>query len=187
MERGHPTNAFKYRTAVLSDQDLLDALSGGDLGAFDELYRRASPFVYRVALRVCGHEGDAADVAQDAFVHVFEKVGTLRLSGRLTTYLYPVTSRLARRAREKAGRHRSDADALEAAVAGLAAPELDVSEDSCEDLAKRLAGLPEPQREAVLLRFADGLDVRDAAAALGVPEGTVRSRVHNALKALRAQ
>lgn len=172
-----------------SDQDLLDALAAGDPAAFDELYARSGQFVYRVALRACGSASDAADAAQEAFVHVFERAGRLRLTGRLTTYLYPVVTRLARRAREKAGRFQSDEDAFEGALAGLAAGR---GLGDAPGHAARLAALesavlslPAPQREALVLRHLEGLSVAEAAAALRVPEGTVRSRTHGAIRTLQ--
>ena len=172
-----------------ADQALLDALAAGNVSAFDQLYRRAGSFVYRVALRVSGRESDAADVAQEAFLHVLEKAGTLQLTGQLTTYLYPVVTRLARRAREKAGRFQSDGDALEGALAGLAAARVrDASLGEAErlaDLEGALLTLPALQREAVVLRHLEGLTVTETAMALGIPEGTVRSRVHGGIHNLR--
>lgn len=176
-------------TDAPSDDELLRRLARGDIGAFDELYARSADVVYRVALRVTGSEADAADVTQMAFEHVFERARKLRLSGRLTTFLYPVTVRLARRARERARRHVSDGEAFQAAIEGLAAGAEAAGGDPSADraaLAARLGRLPVGQREALLLRVVDGLSVQQTAEALGIPEGTVRSRVHGALRALRA-
>lgn len=171
------------------DQALLDALAAGQTSAFDQLYARAGTFVYRVALRVSGHESDAADVAQEAFVHVLEKAGSLRLTGKLTTYLYPVVIRLARRAREKAGRFHSDEEAFQGALAGLAAARHSSGSmgqaTRLADLESALLALPTPQREAVVLRHLEGLTVAETAFAMDLPEGTVRSRVHGAIQTLR--
>lgn len=173
-----------------NDQALLEALGAGEAAALDQLYVRHGAVVYRMALRAAGHADDAADATQAAFLHVLERAPRLRLTGRLSTYLYPVVTRLARRARERAGRCASDEAALRAAVESLAASpaEPEAREDRPDAraaLADRLVGLPDAQREALLLRYADGLSVREAADALGCPEGTVRSRVHHGLRALR--
>lgn len=170
-----------------TDAALLAALARGDVGAFDVLYARAAPMLSRVALRVSGQESDAADAVQEAFLHLFDVAPRLRLRGRVATYLYPVTVRLARRARERAGRFASDQDALGAALETLAArrqaaPGTNARDAALEDA---LRGLPEGPREALLLRAVDGLSVTEVADALGVPEGTVKSRVHAARQALR--
>lgn len=165
-----------------SDQELLDAACRGDARAFDVLYARHGAAIYRMALRAAGQAQDAADATQEAFLHVLDRAGTLRLTGRLTTYLHPVVTRLARRARERAGRSTSDADAFSEALAELASGD-DVSGD--DELAPLIARLPDAQREALLLRHVDGFTVAEAAEVLGCPEGTVRSRVHHALEALR--
>ena len=171
------------------DQALLDALAAGQVSAFDHLYARTGTFVYRVALRVSGNDSDAADVTQEACLHVLQKAGSLQLTGRLSTYLYPVVTRLARRAREKAGRFHSDEDAFEGALAGLAAARMRNTPpgevERLADLESALLALPAPQREAVVLRHLEGLTVGETAMALNIPEGTVRSRVHGAIHTLR--
>ena len=171
---------------ALSDQALLDAVGAGETRAFEVLYERHGTVVYRIALRAAGQAQDAADATQEAFVHVLERAGELRLTGRLSTYLYPVVVRLARRARERAGRATAGSDALAEALEGLAAGDTAPQADARAALAPALARLPEAQREALLLRHADGFTVQEAAAALDCPEGTVRSRVHLALEALRS-
>lgn len=169
-----------------ADQALLDALVRGEEGAFDALYAAAGPFVHRVALRTSGQASDAADVTQEAFLHLFEAAPRLRLTGRLTSYLYPVTVRLARRARERAGRFASDEDALRAAVESLSAAAPGSGDLEAEAaLEASLRGLPPEQRETVLLRTVDELSVPETAAAMDVPEGTVKSRLHAGLTALR--
>lgn len=169
-----------------ADQALLEALVAGRAGAFEALYGHAAPFVHRVALRVCGQASDAADVTQEVFLHLFDVAPRLRLTGRLTSYLYPVTVRLARRARERAGRFQGDEDALRGALAELAAPRAGGPGVEAEAaLEEALRTLTPEQRETLLLRTVDELSVVEAAAALGIPEGTVKSRLHGALGALR--
>jgi RNA polymerase sigma-70 factor (ECF subfamily) len=170
-----------------SDQALVEALGAGEGDALAELYARHGAVVYRMALRAAGNAEDAADATQEAFLHVLQRAGWLRLTGRLTTYLYPVVTRLARRARERAGRRIDDGEAFLAAALTLVDPGASDERAGADraELARALALLPAAQREAVLLRYADGLTVEDAAAALGCPEGTVRSRVHHALQGLR--
>lgn len=171
-----------------TDQALVEALGAGEGGALNELYTRHGPVVYRMALRASGNAEDAADATQEAFLHVLQRAGELRLTGLLTSYLYPVVTRLARRARERVGRRVDDGETFLAAALALVDPGVGDEPAYADraELAHALALLPAAQREALLLRYADGLSVQDAADALGCPEGTVRSRVHHGLRGLRS-
>ncbi|MEM8714128.1 MAG: sigma-70 family RNA polymerase sigma factor, partial [Planctomycetota bacterium] len=160
------------------------ALCQGDADALTELYDRHGPVVYRMALRTAGQAQDAADATQEAFLHLLDVACSLRLSGKLSSYLYPVVTRLARRARERAGRHTSDAEAFKAAA--HLAEEGRARSSTREELAEALGSVSDTQREILLLRFADGLTVSEAAVSLNIPEATVRSRTHAAVAALRA-
>ena len=80
------------------------------------------------------------------------------------------------------GRFPSDAEAVAAAPARDDVP----PDDPRADLLGALAGLPEAQREVLLLRYADGLSEVEIAAVLGIPQGTVKSRAHHALRCLRS-
>lgn len=170
-----------------TDRALVQALGKGEAAALTELYARHGAAVYRMALRAAGNAEDAADATQEAFLHVLQRAGTLSLVGRLSSYLYPVATRLARRARERSGRRIDAGEAFLAAALAHADPEASDARAGVDraELARALALLPAPQREALLLRYADGLSVEDTAEALECPEGTVRSRLHHALRALR--
>ncbi|MBI5368237.1 MAG: RNA polymerase sigma factor [Planctomycetes bacterium] len=166
-----------------TDDELVAAINGGDPAAFDALYRRHRDAVARLALRFTGNHADALDVLQEAFAYLLGKFPGFHLSARLTTFLYPVVRHLALDLRRRAGRELSDADALAAAVAADPAP--GAAPASRAELAAALVALPEPQREALLLRFVDGMSQEEVALALQIPVGTVKSRLHAAIDALR--
>ena len=159
-----------------SDVELIEAWRRGDADAFEELYRRHRDWVVTVAYRFCGHREDALDVLQETFLYVVKKMPALELRARFTTFLYPAVKNLALTRRKKAKRFASlPANAPEPfELVGLP--------DESRELLTGLSGL---QREVVALRFIDGLDLKDIAAALHVPLGTVKSRLHHALRALR--
>jgi RNA polymerase sigma-70 factor (ECF subfamily) len=163
---------------VERDQRLVEAARGGDAAAFEELYRLHRDTVLRLAYRWTGSHDDAEDVLQEAFAYVLGKLAGLTLTGRLSTLLYPVVKHLARDARKRRGRFASEEEAL----GGLAAPEGEGPRDA---LAAALALLPEHQREVLLLRTVEGFALEEIAAALGIPLGTVKSRLHLALATLR--
>ena len=179
-----PDHGVPLTAAAARDRALVERARAGDTGAFEELYGLHRERIMALALRFTGHRDDASDVVQEAFAYLVRKLPELDLTAQLSTFLYPVVKHLAADARRRAGRHSSEEAALDATIADAqGAPAQD---DPRAHLAAALRALPEPQREALLLRFADGLSVEDAAAALGVPPGTVKSRVHHALRALRA-
>ncbi len=169
-----------------SDAALLRAAARGDLRAFETIYLRHRTFVWRIARRYAG-DAAALDIAQDAFLHLLEKAGSLALTGKLTTYLYPVVKNLA------LARRRNDArrsEILRAAATRIAPPpaaQLSTHTDSNNDpmLASALASLGEEHREVLLMRIVDEMSVEEVAFALGIPAGTVKSRLHHALEKMR--
>jgi RNA polymerase sigma-70 factor (ECF subfamily) len=160
---------------------LLAALNGGDCSAFDTLYARYRDWVVNVAHRLTGNAEDALDVLQDTFAYLLRKCPNLYLSGRMTTFLYPVVKNLALAARRKRGRYRCDEEAL-AAVTARSNP----GTDTTRELIDLVRTLSDSQREVLLLRFVDDLSLQEIADALSVPLGTVKSRLNHALAALRS-
>ena len=162
-----------------SDAELVEAAARGDVGAFEALYRRHRDWVVRLARRFTDSEHDALDVLQDTFAYLLGKLPGLRLTARMTTFLYPVVKHLSVNAVRKRKRH-APAETLPDG----ASPEEPQSDR--DELAAVLRALPEPQREVVLMRYVDDMSLAEIAGALDVPLGTVKSRLHNALTALRA-
>jgi RNA polymerase sigma-70 factor (ECF subfamily) len=166
-----------------SDAELVRALNGGDASAFDGIYYRHRDWVVRLAQRFTGNGDDALDVLQETFSYFFRKFPGFVLTASMTTFLYPVVKNLsiaARRKRTRMAQMPEDAQGLDAP-----APESIDYDKQREELGAVLAGLNEGQREVLLMRFVDGMSLSEIAEALGVPEGTVKSRLHNAIAALR--
>jgi RNA polymerase sigma-70 factor (ECF subfamily) len=163
-----------------TDQELVGAINSGDANAFDSLYFRYRDWVVRLAARFTGHGDDALDVLQETFAYVFRKFPGFRLTASMTTFLYPVVKNLSLAAKRKRTRLVLGDAALGTAAAAPLPPV-----DARAELAAALASLPETHREVLLMRFVDGLSLLEIAAALAIPEGTVKSRLHNALATLR--
>jgi RNA polymerase sigma-70 factor (ECF subfamily) len=162
-----------------SDQDLVAAANGGDPSAFDALYHRHKAWVLSLATRFTGDTDQALDVLQETFIYLLSKFPGFRLTSRLTTFLYPAVKNISIAVRRKSAKFGSGGqqpfDTLPAPVA--AQP---------NELTAIVSGLSETHREAVLMRFVDGLSLEEIGVALGIPLGTVKSRLHNALATLRA-
>jgi RNA polymerase sigma-70 factor (ECF subfamily) len=168
-----------------SDADLVRAINGGQSAAFDSLYYRYRDWVVRLARRFTGHDDDALDVLQDTFGYVFRKFPGFQLTASMTTFLYPVVKNLSIAARTKRHRH-APGGGDEAVLQNVANVTKADPADARPELAAVLDSLPEGQREVLLMRFVDGMSLQEIGAALAIPEGTVKSRLHNALAALRA-
>lgn len=176
--------AQRRATDPRTDSALIAACNGGGPAAavaFDALYRRHKDYVLRVALRFVPDTDTALDVLQETFLYLlrqFPPVGEgLTLRAKLTTLLYPVAKNTAITALRRSRRFPQG----EQAPDDLAAPS--VADEG--DLRRVLDHLPPGQREVVLLRFVDDLPLGDIAEMLGIPLGTVKSRLHLGIRSLR--
>jgi RNA polymerase sigma-70 factor, ECF subfamily len=170
-----------------SDEELVEICNRGAgdqaVAAFESLYRRHKDFVLRVALRLTEDRELAADALQNVFVYLLNQFPPpgpgLALRARLTTYLYPIarnsTISLLRKARRIEG-SGIEPDQLPAAAEPA---------DAGDEFERLFASLPPERREILSLRFVDGLSLEEVASALEIPLGTVKSRLHLAIKALR--
>lgn len=158
-----------------SDHELIEAIRAGDGPAFETFYHRYRDWVVGLAYRFCGNREDALDVLQETFAYLLRKMPDFELRARMKTFLYPAVKHLALRRKELAHRQaplETDPEAVER---------------PSDDVEGFLRHLPEEQREVVWLRFSGGLALKEIAEALSIPLGTVKSRLHAALKALREQ
>ncbi len=164
-----------------SDGELVDAINTGDDGAFEALYFRYRDWVHGVATRFTRDHDFALDVLQETFAYVLRKCPSLKLTAEMKTFLYPVIKHTAIALRRKSLRFASDEEAL----ADLGARPDPPAESAREELASALRLLPAEQREVLLTRFVDDMTLQEIAHALNIPLGTVKSRLHHALKTLR--
>ena len=164
-----------------SDQELIGLANKGDPEAFESLYYRYRDWVYRLAWRFTGSRQDALDVLQETFTYLLGKFPGFELTASMTTFLYPVVRHISLRVRSKSRRFASDEELL----SELAAPTSQETERCRSELTAVLTVLPDEQREVLLMRFVDEMGPREIAAALNIPLGTVKSRLHHALRTLR--
>jgi len=178
-----------------SDEEAVARAREGDHLAFRALVERYQGRAFRLALRVLRDEDRARDVVQEAFLKVY--AGLRRFEGRSSfyTWLYRVTLNLCLdwRRREKRGREvewsderMADLPSGEAGGTGEAGAGIDAPDAQLEraELRRRMAAaidaLPEAARETLLLREVEGLSYAEIASVLGIPKGTVMSRLHYA-------
>ncbi|MEX2218735.1 MAG: sigma-70 family RNA polymerase sigma factor [Phycisphaerales bacterium] len=177
-----------------TDEELVEAGNRGDSSALAALYLRHRDWAASLALRFTRDREEALDVMQEAFVYLFGKFPGLVLRARVTTLLYPAVKNiaLARARKRRAGGRRGVSGreehgrAEDGTPVAPGAPGDGGAEDGrSADLAAAVSSLPDGQREVLLMRVVDGMGVAEIAVALGIPEGTVKSRLHHALAALR--
>lgn len=193
-ERTSPGRAVDARRDddLRADADLLARLLEGDDGALREIVSAYGALVHGLARRVTGSEAEAADIAQDVFVRLWERPDRVDLSrGSLRTYLGVVAHRRALDVLRSAGRSRRREERL-GREEGVTVPshEATVVEDAhaatqAERLRLALGALPAEQRAALDLAYFGGCTYREVATRLGIPEGTAKSRLRIALARLR--
>lgn len=156
---------------MLTDEELMLAAGKGDLGAFEQIVLRYEAALWSIAYRFLGDRTGAEDIAQEAFLRVFESAPRYRPTAALGTYLRRVVINLCLdRARRKQPQQLS-AEGLElSASRKYASPSpLDalVSEERDEAVRRALDKLPARQRMALVLRHYEGLSYREIATVMG--------------------
>jgi RNA polymerase sigma-70 factor, ECF subfamily len=158
-------------------------------GAFEDIFRAHRGQVYALCLRLCGGDHMLADDAlQETFLEVYKGLHGFRGESQLGTWIYRVAMRTTLRVR---ARHRPPIEAGFSPVGDAAmdapGPHADaVARENARAVQAALDALPAEQLTVVALFAVDGLGHAAIAQILGIPEGTVWSRLHKARKALAA-
>jgi len=188
----HTRSVWAVVAAQPQDVALLARIQAGDDRALRIIYDLHADLVYGVARRVTRDEHLARDIVQDVFTYLWELPGRVDLlRGSLRAYLAVVAHRRAvDEVRRGERRKRTESSAAAEFVLTEAGPEDGVSEASAQDWRKRrlaagMAQLPPEQRAALELAYYDGLTYTQVAKALGIPEGTAKSRLRLAMGRLR--
>ncbi|MGH9868217.1 MAG: RNA polymerase sigma factor [Candidatus Polarisedimenticolia bacterium] len=165
------------------DRDLVQGyLRRGDEDTFRRLYRRHTPVLYLMALRLMGGAGRGAeDAVQEAWIRALRGLTSFRWEASLRTWLTGITIRVCQESlRRQAG--RSEPLPPEA---GWGAPS-DEGKAARIDLERAVRTLPDGAREVLVLHDIEGLTHEEIGDRLGIQDGTSKSQLHKARKALRA-
>ncbi len=169
----------------LFDELLVVMVQRGDRRALDRLYHRWSPRLLRAARRYCGDDDAALDLAQECWIGIWKGIqkggGTLRDPSRFRSYAFGVLHRRGADHLRKIIRQRSAAKEQ-----SEPAPNYAPAQSESAAIAQAFAALPQDQRLAAHLHFIEGLTLREIAAVQSIPEGTAKSRLFHARRALKA-
>ena len=177
-------------SAYGDDAEVLARVHGGDRDAYAELVRRYAPAAMRTA-SLLGAGPDAEDVVQEAFVKAYGALGRFRTGAAFRPWLLQIvaneTRNLHRSAGRRAARERSVWERTEPLL--MTAEDDDpatavLSQERRAQLVRGLSQLSEAHRQVVTCRYLLDLDEAETATVLGWPRGTVKSRLHRALRQL---
>ena len=164
------------------------AAGRGDRRAFAALVEMEATTAYRLAFAILGSHADAEDAAQDAFIRAWRDLPTLRDPARWPAWVRRLVLRSAiDRTRQRRRRAEIRLDPVDGGAFEPSGPDAIGPIAFREELLQALAGLSADDRAVIALRFGADLEVPDVAAALGIPLGTAKSRLHRAILRLRAR
>lgn len=173
------------------DSVLLRQVAEGRPEALAELYDRHAPTLLALARRILGALGDAEDLLQEIFLHVWNNASRYDPSrSSVSTWLVLITrSRAIDRLRHRHAVERAHESAHRDSGSGHASPEAPESvlfRERRERVRREMEGLPPEQRQVLEMAFYDGLTQSEIAARSGLPLGTVKTRTLLAMKKLRS-
>jgi RNA polymerase sigma-70 factor (ECF subfamily) len=165
------------------DRSLIDRARTGDLDAFETIVRARMDAVYRLTNAILGDEADARDAAQETFVAAWRQIRRLREPDKFDAWLQRIAvnaSRMTLRSRSR----RRVREIPSSTVLALADRAGSTPGDDAALLDAALATLPIEQRAILVLHHLEGRPLADLALILEIPEGTAKSRLFAARRAL---
>jgi RNA polymerase sigma-70 factor (ECF subfamily) len=197
---GSPRSAGATLAMSLRERMLIRRLQQRDERAFEEVVRLYRHKVFNLLFRMTGSREEAEDLAQDVFVTVLKAIDTFRGESKFSTWLYRIATNHCKNRIKYLGRrsHNSTTELNDAAERDLqraqpstltphvAGPEAVLEGLQLERIVQAgIASLDEEHRTLIVLRDIENLSYEEISAITGLPEGTVKSRLHRGRMALR--
>ena len=169
-------------------REIIQSASKGDSDAFEKIYRDTSGFVYNVALRMSGSCDTAAEITQEVFLKVYEKLSGFRQNSAFKTWLYRITINTSLNILSRNSRHNCRIIDI-TALPDIASPESPIHERAeknaeNDDIQRLLNLLPEKQKACILLRSVEGMSYKEISDALNINLNTVRTNLKRARETL---
>lgn len=183
----------------LAERMLIARLRQRDEQAFNEVVRLHGDKVFNLVLRMVGTRAEAEDIAQEVFVTVFKQIDSFREEAKFSTWLLRIAANHSKNRIKYLARRRTDGEGLEETGDGAMADEgrapvqahidaPDVLLEAAETetmMQEAIAALDEDHRLLIVLRDIEELSYDEICDITGLPEGTVKSRLHRARMALK--
>ena len=177
---------FKKKYHIYSDEELIGLVAKGHESAFDELYDRYAQKLYRFFYKMLyQNKVIAADFTQTLFIKVFEKASYYNNSSNFSTWLYTLASNMCKNEYRRISR-TSQIISLEESTKTIE-PRALLNIDTAHfknDLQLSINRLDEKHRLAFIMRYQEHKSIKELSEILQCPQGTVKSRLHHALKKL---
>ncbi|WP_193433203.1 MULTISPECIES: RNA polymerase sigma factor [Streptomyces] len=167
------------------DERLIKAAQDGDVTSLTTVVMRSQPHVRKFALSLCASPQDAEDAAQEALIILYRKIGTLRATGALASWMFRIVRNECLRSVRLLVARRDDAPAEPEAGAEPSAEEAVLRRLEVERISAALCALPPDQRQVLIMRDVQGLPGKTVAHSLGLSSAAMKSRLHRARAALR--
>jgi len=174
------------------DRETIDLAAGGNISAFEEIYKAFSSTVYTVALGVTRDSRDAEEVTQDVFIKVFRGLKRFNFGSSLGTWIYRITMNTSINSYRSGAKRRAygvvNYDEIKDSIpdARNASKEEIERSHAADSVDRILKDLSPEYRACVVLREIEGLDYKEMAEVLRIPLNTVRSRLKRARAAMAA-
>lgn len=171
----------------MTDAELIARTRAGDADAFGMLVKRYHDACWRFAFHMLGERADADDAVQEAFLRAYLAIGRYDERDQFRGWLFRILTNQCRNALTARGRRTrrfvQDEVAIETAPAPQTALDLGVGD---AELLRALGQLDPSQREALLLKYAEGLEYSEISAMTGIGESALKMRVKRGSERLRA-
>jgi len=178
--------ATESRHLETTDRELVERARAGDPSAFHELLDRHAGFLYSMAVPLVGNAADAEDVVQETLLGAYRGLRAFEGRASVRTWLAAILIRQAAlRRRHERKRMAASAQAATAVEGSRQAPSAATAADARIDVTAAIQGLSRDHREVIVLRELHGMSYDEMAQALGVPRGTVESRLWRARRQLQ--
>ena len=177
----------------LAERLLISRLKDRDPSAFEEIVRRFGDKVFNLVYRMLGNRHEAEDITQEVFITVFKTVETFRGEAKFSTWLLRIAANQSKNRIKYLSRRPTDGGEVDEAVpapagtpgpiahAQIAGPDTLLEAAELESLMQEaIASLDEEHRLLVILRDVEELSYQEIGEITGLPEGTIKSRLHRA-------
>jgi RNA polymerase sigma-70 factor (ECF subfamily) len=195
VERASPESLAAKQRSNEQDQALIRRVNRGDASAFNDLIVKYEKLVFNFAYRLAENYDDANDIAQEAFVRAYGAIRTFRGDCAFSTWIFRITTNvfLDERKRRKAhpvqsldeGERQEDRAAVQVEDPGPTPEQIADNKERRRVLVQAIQSLPEYQRAMIVLYHVHQRSYEEIAETMGLPLGTVKSRLNRARLALK--